>query len=199
MRTNPFGLFLMLALLTAVPPAHGQDPGRSLYQLYGGYSFLSNTPNGSPGAHHPLNGFEASLAMLDWHHLRFKLDASEYRGSNLDAHQHEMLITAGGEYGRHFGPEYGYLEALIGDAAVNHHWAEGGNTGQTASIATLIGGGLDTPLRRRLVLRVQGDFLYTNLNPDLAKIPSTYPVYPSPIHGLPNYFGRVGAGLAWSF
>lgn len=199
MRTLSFRFLWMIALLMPALTAHAQDTSHSLYQLYGGYSFLSNTPNGSPGAHHPLNGFDVSLATLDWRHLRFKLDASEYRGSNLDAHQHELLITAGGEYGRHFGREYGYVEGLIGDAAVNHHWAEGGNTGQTASIAAVTGGGLDTPLRSRLFLRVQADFLYTNLNPDLAKIPSIYPVYPSPIHGLPNYFGRVGGGLAWSF
>jgi hypothetical protein len=199
MRTLSHRFFWTIALLGLAPLVQAQDKAAALYTVYGGYSFLSNSPNGSPGGRQGLNGWNGSIAALDWHHLRFKLDVAGYRGTNLDAHQHELVITAGGEYGRRFGKEYGYVEGLIGDAAVNHHWADGGNTGQTASIATLVGGGFDTPLRPRLLLRVQGDFQYTNLNPDVARIPSIVPVYPSPIHGLPNFFARVGAGLAWSF
>lgn len=187
------GLAATLSAQTETQPQH------QLYQFYGGYTFLSNCPNGTPGARHALSGWNASLAMLDWHDLRFKLDVTGYSGTNLGAGQHLMVITAGGEYGRKFGPEYAFVEGLMGDASLNHHWGDNQATGQTASFATLVGGGFDTPLRKRLALRVGADFQYMNFNADLLSVPSTTPIYPSPVHHLPNFFGRVGAGLAWSF
>lgn len=199
MRFLPSRLFWVVALVVFAPMVRAQDNSHSLYQAYGGYAFLSNCPNGSPGGRQPLNGWDGSLAMLDWHHLRFKIDVNGYLGSNLGARQGLLLITAGGEYGRKFGGEYAFVEGLIGDGSINHHWGADGATGQTASIATIVGGGLDTPLRPRLALRVLTDFQYTNFNADLASLPSVYPIYPSPVHGLPNFFARVGAGLAWSF
>lgn len=196
-RLSMAALFLSLAAtLCAQTETQTQQ---QLYQFYGGYSFLSNCPNGTPGARHALNGWNGSLAMLDWHHLRFKIDADGYSGTNLGAGQHLMVITAGGQYGRKFGPEYAFVEGLMGDASLNHHWGDNQATGQTASFATLVGGGFDTPLRRRLSLRVLADFQYMNFNADILSVPSTTPIYPSPVHHLPNFFGRVGAGLAWSF
>ncbi len=37
------------------------------------------------------------------------------------------------------------------------------------------------------------------MHPALAALPSPAPVYPNEVHGLPNFYARLGAGLAWYF
>lgn len=174
-----------------------QQKWQSLYELYGGYSMLSNSPNGVKGARQPLNGFEAELAMLRWHGLRFKVATTDYRGTNLNAKQDLLFLTAGGEYDHRMGREVGFLEALMGNVAINKNWMQNGVPGQTASFLGIIGGGLDTPIGHNLAIRAKGDFVYMDLHPALA--PLTYVSYSNLVHGLPNFYARAGAGLVWRF
>ena len=199
MRIHFSRLLWAISVLGLTPAVHAQADQPAPYQVYGGYSFLSNCPNGVKASRQALNGWDGSLAMLDWHHLRFKIDVTGYRGSNLGAQQNLLVFTAGGEYGRRFGKEYAYLEGLVGDAGLNKDWGANGAIGQTASFTTLTGGGLDTPLRPHLVLRTQADFEYMNFNSAIASTPSQTLEYPPPTHGLPNFFARITAGVGWSF
>ncbi|HEX4005886.1 MAG TPA: hypothetical protein VHX60_06905 [Acidobacteriaceae bacterium] len=190
--------FGLIALLTLVPALHAQADPYSLYEVSGGYSWISNSLNGAPGYRHPLSGWDVSLAALDWHHLRFKVDISGYLGSNLGAPQHPTFILAGAEYYHRFNRETAFADALIGDAGANQNWGADQTGGQSASFATMAGGGLDTPVRPRLALRVQADFLYANFNSAITA-PPTPTVYPVVIHNLPNFFGRVSTGFVWRF
>ncbi len=78
-------LLCLIPLLCLASSLHAQADKYSLYQLSGNYSWLSNSIDGVPGAHQPLNGWEAAFAALRWHGLRFKLDVSGYQGTNQGA------------------------------------------------------------------------------------------------------------------
>lgn len=200
----------LLTFLFLVPALHAQSmaqadnpdiapgKGRSYYTVFGGYSFISNCPNGVSGSHQPLNGWDTSIAAVDWHHLRFKLDISGYYGTNLNASQRMLVVTAGAEYRHHFGRKYAFLEALMGDANATKYWGANGTRGETATFSTLLGGGLDVPIRPRLSFRAQGDFQYLNFHPYNAQNSPT-PVTSPPVTGLPNFYGHAVAGLAWRF
>lgn len=186
--------FLALLLLFGISAAlHAESDSSSRYQIYAGYSFLSNALNGLPGAHRALNGWDTALAFPPWHALRFKLDISGYRGTNAGAPQHPLFLLAGGQYAWKVRRESLFGEALVGTSAANRDWPGNGIHGQTASFATLIGGGLDTPLTRRFAFRVEGGYHYT------------YLVYsgslndPYSVPGLPTNFGRLSSGLVWNF
>lgn len=194
-------LWSALLLVLIAPGLQAQEnrqKWQSLYQLSGGYSFLSNSPNGVKGARHPLNGFEVDLAMLRWHGLRFKVATADYRGTNLNAKQDLLFLTGGGEYDHRLGREVGFVEGLMGNVAINKNWMQNGAAGQTASFLGILGGGLDTPIAHNLAIRVKGDFLYMNLHPALSGF-FPYPVYPNTVHGLPNFYVRAGAGMVWYF
>ncbi len=87
-----------IAILCLASFLHAQSEVPARYQIYGGYTFLSNSFNGVPGSHQPLNGWDASIAFASWHGLRFKLDTFGYNGTNLGAPQHAFFILAGGQY-----------------------------------------------------------------------------------------------------
>src|SRR5271166_6656741 len=91
---------------------HAQTDFSARYQLYGGYSFLSNSINGVSGSHQPLNGYEVAFAIPPWHHLRYKMNLFQYHGTNLGAAEHPYFVLAGGQYGKNFGKEYAFVEAL---------------------------------------------------------------------------------------
>lgn len=195
-----FLLWSALLLCGLAPELHAQDhqqQWQSLYQLSGGYSFLSNSPNGVKGARQPLNGWDLDLGMLRWHGLRFKIATGDYRGTNQNAQEHLLFLTGGGEYDRRFGREVGFVEGLMGNVAINKNWMQNGEAGQTASFLGIMGGGIDTPIGHNLAIRVKGDFLYMNLHPALA--PQATLAYPNLVHGLPNFYARAGAGLVWYF
>ncbi|HEY1983989.1 MAG TPA: hypothetical protein VGG85_01185 [Terracidiphilus sp.] len=184
---------LFLVCLSSVLHAQTESPAH--YQLYGGYTFLSNSFNGVPGARQPLNGWDASLAFQPWHNLRFKLDTYAYSGTNLGAPQKPWFIMAGGQYGRRLGRESVFVEALVGDAGINKDWGPNRITGGTATFATLVGGGVDTPIARHFAYRATGGFQYSYT--DLAV---ETPIYlPYRIPGLPTYFARISTGLVWLF
>ncbi len=191
-------LLWLIPLLCLASTLHAQADKYSLYQLSGNYSWLSNSIDGVPGAHQPLNGWEAAFAALRWHGLRFKLDVSGYQGTNQGAPQHPVFIMAGGQYNRRFGRETGFVEGLFGTGSMNRNWLPNQVPGQTASFSAIVGGGLDTRLSKRFAFRAQADFQYANFNPGLVLGPTTI-TYIEEFHGLPNYFAKVSTGLVWNF
>ncbi len=192
MRFSLFSLMFLICLPTSL---RGQSEAKARYQIYGGYTYLSNTFNGFPGARQSLNGWDASMAFPAWHSLRFKIDAYGYHGTNLNAPQHGLFILAGGQYSHRIKRETVFVEGLIGDAALNRNWGPRGTRAGTAAFASLVGGGLDIAITRRFAYRVDGGFqyAYTSLigpGPDFD---------PYRVQGLPTYFGRFSTGLVWQF
>jgi len=194
-RPLPHRLIVLAALACFAPLVAGQSETSARYQLYGGYAYLSNSFNGVPGSRHSLNGWDSSIAFAPWRNLRFKIDFFQYLGTNLNAPQHAYFILGGAQYGRRFGKEFAYVDGLAGDAGINKNWGANATNGENASFATILGGGLDTPLTRRLAFRVSGGYLWSNF----ALAPPSLPNIPYRIPGLPNNFGRMAAGCVWSF
>jgi hypothetical protein len=192
MQPRLFALIVLLCL-SSLLHAESRDPAR--YEIYGGYTFLSNSFNGVPGSRQPLNGWDASAAFSSWHRLRFKIDTYAYRGTNLGAPQHALFILGGGQYTWRFRREAVFGEALFGDAGLNNNWGPNKSLGATASFATLFGGGLDTSLTRHIAYRLDGGLQHTNF----ALGGNLLPPNPYRIPGLPNYFGRISTGLVWRF
>jgi len=190
----PWRLVFAVALLISAPVAHGQKNPASRYQLFGGYSFLSNSLNGVSGHDHPLNGWDMGFAIPPWHDLRFKLSAFGYRGTSQGALEHPYFIMGGGQYGRNFGREYAFVEALAGEGNVNMHWGAGGAVGDTAAFSAIFGGGVDTPLSPHFAIRVAGDYQYAYFRESEG-----FHITPIFVPGLPTNFGRASAGLVWRF
>ena len=191
---------LLLALLCSSAPAIAQTQPPPPLQVYGGYSWLSNSFNGVPSHHHALNGWNAGAAFPQWHHLRFRLDYSMYRGVNRGDPQHAFIIMGGPQFETMLHRERLYAFALVGEGGLNGTWFDtaasnykNGNSGSIASLAESLGGGIDTPLNAHTALRVEGGFLHTNFVP-IMPLPSGAPYH---LDGIPNYFGRLSAGLVW--
>ena len=188
-------LFCPSAFLAAQPEPY------SIAQIYVGYSYLSNSFNGVPGSRQPLNGWDAAIAFPGWRHLHFKLDYSMYRGNNLGEPQHAFFILGGGQYEATFHRERFYAQALVGEGGLNGSWYKsdtaaymGGNSGSTASLAELLGGGIDTPIGLHTAIRVEGGVQHSNFDPNQ---PSTQRSVPFHLPGIPTYFGRFSAGIVW--
>jgi hypothetical protein len=190
----PSRILPVIALLCISTALHAQSEARARYQVYGGYSYFSNTINGVPGSHQPLNGFDASVAFPSWRHLRFKVDFSSYRGTNLGAPQHPYFILGGAQYTWRIGRESVFVEGLGGTGGANQSWATNNAIGQTASFAAVAGGGLDTPLSRHIAFRVDGGFQYSYF-----ALEQSGSLVPYRIPGLPTDFGRISSGLVWQF
>jgi hypothetical protein len=165
------------------------------HEVYGGYSFLSNSFNGVPGSGQPLNGWGASIALSSWHGIRFKAETFGYSGANLGAPQRPLFILGGGQYSHRMGRESIFVEGLAGCVGINKDWGANKSTGETAAFATLLGGGLDSSLSRRFAWRVSGGFAYENI---ALKEPSPLNV-PYRLPGLPNFFARISTGVVWRF
>jgi Lipid A 3-O-deacylase (PagL) len=185
---------LTLALFFCPLVLAAQSVGAPPYQIYAGYSLLSNSFNAVSGPRQPLNGWDAAMAFPAWHGLRFKLDVANYSGSNLAADQHAVSITAGGQYEWRIHREILFTEALLGDIRLNRYWGPNGIPGETASFTTLLGGGIDTPISRHFAFRVKGDFRYANF--DLVK--SLNNQIPYSIPGLPKTFASLSTGIVWT-
>jgi hypothetical protein len=200
MPTRLLSLIALLCLSTAVyaqtetRAASAESPVR--YQIYGGYSYLSNSLNGVTGSHHALNGWDAGAAFPAWHNLRFKIDFSSYSGTNLGTSQKPFFIVGGGQYDVHLKRETLFAEGMGGVGGANKIWGTnfGANTtGATASFTAVLGGGLDTRIARRLAVRLGGDYQYSYFS--LNGINSV----PYRIAGLPTNFGRAYGGMVWLF
>jgi Lipid A 3-O-deacylase (PagL) len=190
MRTHYF-LFLLSILLPAELGA--QTQASAPFQIFGGWSYLSNSFNGVRGSRQPLVGWDAAVAFPAWHNLRFKIDVSGYDGTNLGAPQRAYFIMAGGQYEKRWGRERLFAQALVGDGGLNRNWGAGGIPGGIASFSTLLGGGVDTPFSGHFGIRFEGGFQHTTF----ALIQSVSNPVPYRIPGLPTYFGRFSAGLVW--
>jgi hypothetical protein len=184
-----------IALFCLAAALHAQTAAPSRYQLFGGYSFLSNSLNGVSGSHQPMNGAEVAFAIPPWHNLRFKFNGFAYHGTNLGAAEHPYFIMAGGQYGRNFGKESAFVEAMTGEGNVNANWGANQAIGGTASFSALLGGGLDTPLSPRFAFRVQGDFQYAYFKVAESRVAGV----PTYVPGLPTFFGRFSTGIVWRF
>lgn len=191
MRDRSLTLFF---LLSSALISSAQSSDSSTYQISGGFSSLSNSINGIPGAREPLLGWEASLATPAWRNLRFKIDYSGYRGNNLGAPQHPYFILAGWQYDHRLGKETLFAEALIGDCGLNSNWGPNQSPGSTASFSTLAGGGVDTPVSKSLAVRFEGGYHYTNF----ALYQSATFKYPYQLPGYPRNFARARAELVWT-
>jgi hypothetical protein len=193
--------YLLLLALGCSASAVAQTETSPPFQIYGEYSWLSNSFNGVSGARQPLNGWNAGAAFPQWHHLRFKLDYSMYRGINLGDPQHAFLILGGGQYEATFHRERFYAQALVGEGGLNGAWFnpsisqyKNGNTGTIASFAEDLGGGIDTPIGLHTALRVEGGVQHSNFDPITPISQASVPYH---LPGIPNYFGRFSAGLVW--
>jgi hypothetical protein len=192
---KPFHLFSLLILLCLPSVVTAQSEAPARYQIYGGYTFLSDSFNGVPGARQPLNGWDASLAFPPWRNVRFKLDTYAYSGTNLGAPQNAVFIMAGAQYGRRLGRETVFAEALMGDAGLSSDWGPNKTSSEAPAFAALTGGGIDTPLTRHFAYRVNGGFQYA-----YTALKGPAPLYtPYRIPGLPTYFGRISTGFVWEF
>jgi len=186
-------LFLAVALLFTLT-SDAQSGASAPYQVFGGVTYLSNSFNGTPGARQPLIGWDASVGFPAYRHLRFTIDFSKYSGENLGAPQNAYFIMGGGEYERHFHREGLFVKALVGEGGIDRNWGAMAVRGGTASFATFVGGGADTPITRQFAIRVEGGFQHTNF----ALIESSTSPIPYRSPGLPNYFGRISTGLVWT-
>ena len=184
---------LLVLLFTAlISPAQSSDS--SSYKIAGGFSYISNAINGVPGARQALMGWEGSVETAAWRNLRFKFDYSAYTGSNLGAPQHPYFILVGWEYGYQLRKEKVFAEALVGDGGLNGNWGPNQSPGSTASFATLLGGGVDTPVSRHLAVRFEGGWHHTNF----ALYESAAYKYPYQLPGYPKNFARISTGLVWT-
>jgi hypothetical protein len=198
-----YRLYTFLAILSLSLTAHAQatpeasrSNGSERFQLYGGYSYQSNTFNGVPGHRQSLNGWEASFAFPRmWRELRFKLNTTQYRGHNYGAPQNAYYILGGFQYSHKFGHETLFGEVLAGDIGINQNWGPNAHVGMTASFSTVVGGGVDIPINRHIAIRGSGGWVYQNF----ALIEALNNTTPYRVPGLPNYFGKAGAGLVWKF
>jgi hypothetical protein len=193
--------FVIVAFLGLSVVAAAQQRSAPPLQIYGGYSWLSNSFNGVPGSQSALNGWNAGAAFQPWHHLRFKVDFSMFRGMNASAPQHAFLFMAGGQYEAMIHRERCYAEVLVGEGGLNGTWFKAnpagyihGNTGMTASLAEYLGGGIDTPINHHAAIRVEGGVQHTGFVPIKPYSMGALPYRPN---GMPNYFGRFSVGMVW--
>jgi hypothetical protein len=191
----PSRFFPLIALLCLSPALQAQKEAAPRYQIFGGYSYLSNSLNGVTGSHHALNGFDGSIAFPAWHNLRFKIDTTAYFGTNLGSPQNPYFIMGGGQYTWRLRREAVFVDGLVGTGGANKTWAANtGALGQTASFVSLAGGGLDTRITRRFAFRISGGYQYSYFALDTPKT-----LVPYRIPGLPINFGHVASGLVWQF
>jgi opacity protein-like surface antigen len=193
----PFRFSLLIATIFVLSTlAYAQPEPPSQYQIYGGYSYLSNTMNGIPGAKKSLNGFDAAVAFPHWHNVRFKIDVSGYRGTNLGAPQNPYFILGGAQYDIRLNRFTVYVEGLGGIGGANKTWSgsqAGATTGETASFAAAAGGGADARITRHVAVRVAADFQYSYFSLE------TKYLVPFRTAGLPTDFAHFSSGLVWNF
>jgi hypothetical protein len=192
--------FAIFPLLFISAVAAGQQRTSAPLQVFGGYSWLSNSFNGVPGSQKGLNGWNAGVGFPPWRHLRFQLDYSMYRGTNAGNPQRSFFIMGGGQYEAMIHRERIYAEGLVGEGGLNGGWFNSdaaayrnGNSGSHASLAEFLGGGIDTPISHHAAIRVEGGVQHSNFVP-IEPFPYSQPYH---LAGIPNYFGRFSVGMVW--
>jgi opacity protein-like surface antigen len=173
--------------------ASAQSTVPAPYQIYGGYSWLSNSFNGIPGARQSMNGWNAGVGLPAWHGLRTRIEFDRFTSDNLGANEKVWALMGGGQYEHALGHEKLFAEALFGDLAMNRYWGPNGLPGETASFTEKFGGGVDTPIGRHLAIRVEGTFQ----NENLALIRAVTRQLPYRVPGLPQNFANLQTSLVW--
>jgi hypothetical protein len=179
--------------------ANSEVASYNRYDLFGGYSFLSNSfarPSGETSLV-PLNGWDAGLAFrawhqLDanrpWHRLGIKTDVSGYYGTSLNSPQRPIFLLVGPQYTWPLGKNSLFVEGQVGFGHMNNNWNPFNLAATDNSFAAFVGGGFDHPIASRLAFRVEGGMLYTNFS--FSNDESL---------DFPNYFARISTGLVWHF
>ena len=104
--TGSLSLYIALPFTPSAQKAASGAASYNRYDLFGGYSFLSNSFAHRSGdtSLAPLNGWDAGVAFrawhdLDpnrpWHRLGIKTDVSGYYGTSLDSQQAATHLPAG--------------------------------------------------------------------------------------------------------
>lgn len=187
---------LCCCLLLCLPiVAKAQSQHDTSYQIYGGYTSLSNSFNGLPGKQHPLNAWEVTAGLPERHGIRFIVDYMSFYGKNQQAPQRGLMVQAGVQYERHIGREGIFVQGMVGEADLNHNWYNNGGNVTTASSTEFLGGGFDTPISRSFAFRIEGGVQHTNFALMINKI-VPFPYYRPA--GLPDNFARMTAGLVWT-
>jgi hypothetical protein len=194
-----FSVWLCFTLPSALlaQKTSSEAASHNRYELFGGYSFLSNSFAHVIGetSHVPLNGWDAGLAFrawhkLDtnrpWHRLGVKTDFSGYYGTSMDLPQRPISLLVGPQYTWLLGKNSLFAEGQVGFVHLNNNWFHYSTTDN--SFAAFVGAGLDHPIAPRLAFRVEGGMLYTNFS--FANDQGLY---------FPNYFARISTGLVWHF
>ena len=194
-------LWLCIALpCTLSAQKAGSDAAsHNRYDLFGGYSFLSNSFARASGETSlvPLNGWDAGLAFrawhqLDanrpWHRLGIKTDISGYYGTSLSSPQRPIFLLVGPQYTWPLGKNSLFVEEQVGFGHLNNNWNPFSFGATDNSFAAFVGAGLDHPIAPRLAFRVEGGMLYTNFS-----FPNDESL------DFPNYFARISTGLVWHF
>lgn len=160
------------------------------YEVFGGYSFLSNSFNGHSSAtsHQPLNGLDISVAARAGRGVSLKADASGFYGTSLGSPQGPIFVLGGLQYLAPVGREAVFVEGMLGYGHLNQSAWGGATPIQTSTFAWVAGGGVERELTPRTAFRLQGDLLSASFN-----IPDDQ------IHDLPHYFARLSAGFVWCF
>jgi len=174
--------------------AYAETPAQERYQVYGGYTYLSNSFNGVPGATQGLSGWDAAGEFPEYHGIRFAMDTFRYSGTNQGVPQKAMFIMAGAQFSRRIGRERAFLEGLAGNGNINEYWAPGGKRGEVNAFSAVLGGGVDTPLTRHIAFRVAGGYQHTSSEPIGQASLIGYRV-----PGLPHSFARLTSGVVWKF
>lgn len=185
-------------LLTALGLPHclvaqiepGTNPIRGS-ELYGGYSYLSNSFNSHAGfSGGGLNGWDAAASFPMSHGLGAKVAAFGFYGNSLGDSQAAHFVLAGGQYTKRIGKESAFVHGLAGIGHINDQALTLGGEGPSSnfSFAADAGAGLDIPIKRRLAWRVEGGMLHSN-----------FTAASNQIHSLPNYFARFSTGLVFRF
>jgi len=188
-------LFYLAALVICISTAaYSESSAQERYQVYGGYTYLSNSFNGVPGAKQGLSGWDAAGEFPEYHGIRFAMDTFGYSGTNQGVPQKAMFIMGGAQFGRRFGREKAFLEGLAGNGNINQNWAPGGVRGEVNAFSAVLVGGVDTPLTRHIAFRVAGGYMHTSFNPVGATSLIGYR-----IPGLPHSFARLTSGVVWKF
>lgn len=188
-----FAILSMAVGLRAQTDAAAQKAPR--FQVYGGYAFLNNSPNGTPGERQPMNGWNATFSPPGWRFVRFVMDVASYRGTNQGATENWYSIMGGAQFTRRVGRERVFVEAVAGDGGIGRYWGPNAAPGETATFVTNVGGGFDTPVSRSLAIRVSAGYQWSNYK----LINNTADIEPVQTPGIPNNFARISTGLVWSF
>lgn len=192
MQSHRLGGSLLLVLLFCSHLLTAEDKPRDWRnEIYAGYSYLSSSFNAySTFTGGGMNGWDAAFSSRLKGGLGIKVAAIGYYSTNNDAKEIEHSILVGPQYSKHFGKESAFVHGLVGLGFINSGAIPFDNSGPSsnATLAALAGGGLDSPISKRLAWRIEGDYLRTQFNSSSDQI-----------HGLHGNFARVSTGLVFRF